>query len=101
MDFFSKIKFLRLVPTLNCVKSQYAHFIRNIISSIFAETISRSRMHYPVLVFSSVDLHDKDSAAMLEENKLQIKKPLMKFFCLSSSNMAAMTASGNQEFVGE
>ena len=29
---------------LNCVKSQYAHFIRNIINSIFAETISRSRI---------------------------------------------------------
>ncbi len=31
---------------LNCVKSQYAHFIRNIINSIFAETISRSRIMY-------------------------------------------------------
>ena len=29
---------------LNCVKSKYAHFIRNIFNSIFAETISQSRI---------------------------------------------------------
>ncbi len=44
------------------------------------------------------NLPDKDSAAMLEENKLHIQQLLMRFFCLSSSNMAATTLSVNEEY---
>ena len=44
-------------------------------------------------------LHDKDSTAILEENKLQIQYLLIRFFCLCSSNMAAITSSANQEYL--
>ncbi len=44
-DIPNKVCILRLYT----IKSQYAHFIRNIISSIFAETISRSRILVSVI----------------------------------------------------
>ncbi len=44
-------------------------------------------------------LHEKDSATMLEENKPQIQQLLMRFFCLSSSNMAAMTSTVSSTYI--